>query len=100
MQDVATPQAVPWAQADDKQAKQLADIAITCALACVAGLPTVTISTRGTRPAGFPRGELLSVGTDGARNYACHPVKVLAWLHGRTSKTPNARVHLEPTHDR
>ena len=38
----------------------------------------------------FPHGELLSVGTNGAHNYACHPVKVLAWMHARMSKTPNA----------
>jgi hypothetical protein len=62
---------------------------MTCALACVSGQATVTLSTRGKRPAGFPRGELLSVGTNGAHNYACHPVKVLAWLHARTSKAPN-----------
>ena len=79
---------------DDKEAKQLADLAMTCAFACVSGQATVTISMRGSRPAGFPRGELLSVGTDGAHNYACHPAKVLAWLHARTSKPPN--VGIEP----
>lgn len=63
---------------ENQEAKILADLAMTCALACVSGQATVTISTRGKRPAGFPRGELLSVGTDGAHNYACHPVKVLA----------------------
>ena len=77
---------------DDKEAKQLADLAMTCAHACVAGWPTVHIATRGKRPAGFPRGELLSVGTNGAHNYACHPVKVLAWLHARMSKTPNVEA--------
>lgn len=75
---------------DDKEAKQLADLAMTCALACATGQPTVTISSRGVRPAGFPRGELLSVGTNGAKNYACNPVKVLAWLHALTTKQPNA----------
>ena len=70
----------------EQEAKVLADLAMTCALACVAGQPTVTISATGKRPAGFPRGELLSVGTNGARNYAAHPVKVLAWIHARTSK--------------
>ncbi len=70
------------------EAKQLADIAMTCALACIAGQPTVTITARGKRPPGFPRGELLSVGSDGSHNYACHPVKVLAWLHARTSAPP------------
>lgn len=74
---------------ENQEAKLLADLAMTCALACVSGQATVTISTRGKLPAGFPRGELLSVGTDGAHNYACNPVKVLAWLHSRISKTPN-----------
>jgi hypothetical protein len=41
---------------------------------------------RGKRPPGFPRSELLSVGADGSRNYACHPVKALAWLHRLTSE--------------
>lgn len=77
---------------DDKEAKQLADLAMTCALACATGQPTVTIAARGKRPAGFPRGELLSIGTNGLANYACHPVKVLAWLHNRTSKQPNHEV--------
>jgi len=40
-----------------------------CALACVAGEKRVTISLIGTKPSGFPRGELLSVGTNGANNY-------------------------------
>lgn len=70
---------------NDNEAKVLADLAMTCALACVSGHRTVTLALRGKRPAGFPRGELLSVGTDGAHNYACHPVKVLAWLHARMS---------------
>lgn len=64
---------------------RLTDIAMTCAMACVSGQATVTIATRGKRPPGFPRGELLSVGTNGEHNYACHPVKVLAWLHSHMS---------------
>lgn len=68
---------------DEKQADQIAGLAMSCALACASGQDTVTITTRGVRPKGFPRGELLSVGTDGSRNYACNPVKVLAWLHSR-----------------
>jgi len=66
--------------------EQLAGLIMRCAGAVLLGEPTVTISARGKRPPGFPRGELLSVGADGSRNYACHPVKVLAWLHARTSK--------------
>ena len=77
---------------DDTESKQLADLAMTCALACVLGQATITVSARGKRPAGFPRGELLSVGTNGAHNYACHPVKVLAWLHALMRKPPNVVV--------
>jgi hypothetical protein len=64
----------------------LTALVMQCAFAVLAGQPTVTISSTGKRPAGFPRGELLSVGTNGAHNYAVHPVKMLAWLHARTSK--------------
>lgn len=65
----------------------LTGMVMQCAFAVLAGQPTITISaTGGKRPAGFPKGELLSVGTDGSRNYACNPVKVLAWVHARTSK--------------
>ena len=39
----------------------------------------------GKRLTGFPRGELLSLGTNGASNYAVNPVKVLAWIHAKTS---------------
>ena len=67
--------------------EMLAGIAMNCAYAVIAGQPTVTISvTGGKRPAGFPRGELLSVGTNGAQNYAVDPIKLLAWVHGRTRK--------------
>ena len=81
---------------NDKEAEQLAALAVTCAYACVTGAATVTLSVRGVRPAGFPRGELLSVGTDGAKNYAVDPIKALAWLRSRHSKTPNVRANLPP----
>jgi hypothetical protein len=74
----------------DADAKQVADLAMTCALACMTGQPTVTVAVCGKRPVGFPRGELLSVGTGGMKNYACHPVKVLAWLHARMSSGDGA----------
>lgn len=63
-----------------ESAKQLADMVIACAGACMDGADTVTLSVRGPRPKKFPRGELLSVGTDGSRNYAVDPVRALAWL--------------------
>lgn len=67
----------------------LTDLVMRCALAVLAGAPTVTVSVGAKRPMGMPRGELLSVGSDGSRNYACHPVRVLDWLHGLTSSQPS-----------
>jgi hypothetical protein len=64
----------------------LTALAMSCALAVLAGHPTVTLSTTGKRPKSFPRGELLSVGADGSHNYAVCPIKVMAWIHARTSK--------------
>ena len=60
-------------------------IVMQCAFAILSGSPTVTISWTGKRLTGFPRGELLSLGTNGASNYAVNPVKVLAWIHAKTS---------------
>ena len=71
-------------------------LAISCALACVAGEKTVTVSLTGKKPSGFPRGELLSVGTNGANNYAICPVKVLEWIH-KTAMTPNADLTRRPS---
>lgn len=54
--------------------------------ACIAALiarqrlMTVSIVPGQKRPAGFPRGELLSVGTNDAKNYAIDPLKLLAFL--------------------
>ena len=58
-----------------------------CAAAILDGHKTVTISATGKPPAGFPRGELLSVGTNGSKNYALCPIKVLAWVHKKAIKT-------------
>jgi len=59
------------------------ELVMACAHAILAGQPTVTITVAGKRPRGFPRGELLSVGTDGQHNYAVCPAKVLGWIHAR-----------------
>ena len=67
-----------------------------CAYAVLSGQTKVAISTRGKRPAGWPRGELLSVGTDGSRNYAVQPVRLLAWLHARTSRPPTTADEAQP----
>ena len=58
----------------------LTPLAGDCAVACLHGLRTITLVVPHPRPPGFPRGELLSVGTNGSRNYAVDPVKVLAWI--------------------
>ena len=82
----------------EEQKAQLAGLAFDCARAVLEGRDTITVSKNGPkRVPGFPRGELLSVGTNGAHNYAVCPVKVLAWIHSGTkggrlvddSKPPN-----------
>jgi len=73
--------------AQQSKEDMLAGIAMNCAYAVIAGQPTVTISVvNGKRPAGFPRGELLSVGANGAQNYAVDPIKLMAWVYSRTKK--------------
>lgn len=55
-------------------------LAVMCIEACALGLNRVTIAVTGVRPKGFPRGELLSVGTNGQKNYSVDPVKVIGWM--------------------
>ena len=85
----------------EEQKKQLAGLAFDCARAVLEGRDTITVSKNGPkRVPGFPRGELLSVGTNGAHNYAVCPLKVLAWIHSGTKggrlverhETPNVRA--------
>jgi hypothetical protein len=84
---------------------RLAGLAFDCARAVLEGRDTITVSKAGPkRVPGFPRGELLSVGTNGAHNYAVCPVKVLAWIHSGTKggrlvddiKTPNVAIKRLP----
>lgn len=62
----------------------LTALVMQCAFAVIAGHKTITISSTGKRPVGFPRGELLSVGTNGAHNYAVCPIKTMSWIHAKT----------------
>lgn len=78
------------ARADDDGG--MVALVMRCALAVAAGEPTVTISTNGKAPKEFPRGELLSVGTNGARNYAVDPIKVMAWIHKATCRRAAAAI--------
>ena len=91
---------------NEEQKAQLAGLAFDCARAVLEGRNTVTVSKNGPRRVpGFPRGELLSVGTNGAHNYAVCPIKVLAWIHSGTKggrlvesrEPPNGPVEPDPT---
>lgn len=69
----------------DEKKSQLVTLAIECTRAILEGLDTITVSKDGPkRVPGFPRGELLSVGANGAHNYAVCPLKVLAWIYSGT----------------
>lgn len=62
--------------------KHREDLEAACIAAHLAQQRTMAISIvpGQKRPAGFPRGELLSVGTNGSKNYAVDPLKLLAYL--------------------
>jgi hypothetical protein len=56
-----------------------------CARAVIAGTGITLSLPKGERwPAGFPRGELLSVNLQGVRNVSFNPVRVLAWVQDST----------------
>ena len=61
-------------------------LANACVWACMAGKKTITITLKAKRSREFPRGELLSVGSDGSHNYAMDPVRVLAWIRDQNAK--------------
>ena len=64
------------------------DLTAACIVAVMAGQDRMTLSeVKGKPPKGFPRGELLSVGTNGARNRSVDPLKVLAWLREQRKKS-------------
>jgi hypothetical protein len=81
----------------EEQKQQLAGLAFDCARAVLEGRDTITVSKNGPkRVPGFPRGELLSVGTNGAHNYAVCPLKVLAWIHSGTKGGRMVERHEPP----
>lgn len=56
-----------------------------CTQALIAGQRvTLSLPLGKTWPRGWPRGELLSVGTDGHRNVSYDPLRVLAWVQRAT----------------
>lgn len=68
------------------QSDAMLALATACVWACMTGNKTITIALKAKRNREFPRGELLSVGSDGSHNYAMDPVKVLAWIRDRNAK--------------
>ena len=70
---------------NEEQKQQLAILAFDCARAVLEGAGGITVSINGPkRLPGFPRGELISVGSNGSHNYSVCPLKVLAWIHSGT----------------
>ena len=57
------------------------------------GNKTITITPQGEAQPEFPRGELLSVGSDGSHNYAMDPVRVLAWIRDQNVKALEGKVN-------
>lgn len=66
-------------------------LAAMCINACALGLDRITITVTGARPKGFPRGELLSVSTNGHKNYSVDPVKVIGWMRDE-ARRENAKA--------
>lgn len=61
------------------------DLCFECARAVVEGrYMTLSLPEGGKWPAGFPRGELLSVNMHGTKNASFNPVRVLAWVQSAT----------------
>lgn len=82
------------------------ELCFACARAVVEGQNITLSLPKGSRwPSGFPRGELLSVGTSGHKNCSFNPVRVLAWvqdttatmkaIHGGFQVTPNTKIAVE-----
>ena len=80
------------ATAQPEPSELLASAAMACTYAILAGQATVTLSLAGKPPAGFPRGELLSVGANGSRNMALEPLRVLAWVQRTVKQTAAAKL--------
>lgn len=61
------------------------ELCLDCALCIMAGSNiTLSLQPGAKWPAGFPRGELLSVNQAGVTNASFDPLKVLGWVQKRT----------------
>lgn len=69
---------------DEEKKEAVVSLALNCAMASLEGRRiTVSLSASSKPPKGFllfVRGELLSVGSNGARNYSVDPIRMLAWM--------------------
>ena len=81
----------------------LQTLCFSCTQALMAGQNITLSLPKGYKwPHKFPRGELLSVGTNGARNVSFDPLRVLAWVQQATKAmqaihegfTPGAGTHV------
>jgi len=69
-----------------------------CVEALLAGQRITLSMPDGLRwPHGFPRGELLSVGSNGMRNVSHDPLRVLAWVKHKTLAMQALYGHFEAT---
>lgn len=73
-----------WADAQENT-MNVEELASQCCAAILTGQSITLSLPKGSRwPHKFPRGELLSIGTNGSRNVRHDPVKVLGWMQQAT----------------
>lgn len=61
------------------------ELCLLCATAVMHGQGlTLTLPSGARWPAGFPRGELLSINKQGDKNVSFDPIRILAWMQKST----------------
>lgn len=74
------------------------ELAAQCCAAILTGQHITLSLPKGARwPAKFPRGDLLSVGTNGSRNVSHDPLRVLAWVQRATLDAQTIHPGFVPT---
>ena len=73
-------------------------LCLVCTQALMAGQNiTLSLQKGYSWPPRFPRGKLLSVGTNGARNVSIDPLRVLAWVQQSTKAMQAIRKDFVPS---
>ena len=73
-------------------------LCLACTQALMAGQNiTLSLQKGYSWPPRFPRGKLLSVGTNGARNVSIDPLRVLAWVQQSTKAMQAIRKDFVPS---